>query len=88
VIQIYTGIYCLKGCIGRIALLISADDIITHTERKYLLVMEDVLNHDNRTAAFLIRLLVRMLVFLTLTQFADTNANTEFLTTVRALEYQ
>ncbi len=87
VIQIDAGINGLEGAVGWIALLIAADDVIAHTQGNDLFEVEDVFDDHDRTAAFLIGLLVGILVFLTLTEFADTNTDAELFATIRAFEH-
>ena len=86
VIQVDAGVNGLEGAVGRIALLIAADDVITHSQGNDLLEVEDVLDDHDRSAAFLIGLLIGILVFLTLTEFADTNTDAELFATIRAFE--
>ena len=86
VIQIDAGVNGLEGAVGRIALLIAANDVIAHTQGNDLFEVEDVFDDHDRPAAFLIGLLVGILVFLTLTEFADTNTDAELLATIRAFE--
>ena len=83
-VQIDTGINGLKGTIGRIAFLVSADDVISHTERDDLFEVEDVLNDYNGSAT----LFVGILILLTLTEFADTYTDAKLLATVRTFEDQ
>ena len=87
VIQVDAGINGLEGAVGWIALLIAADDVIAHTQGDDLFEVENVLDDHDRPAAFLIGLLVGILVFLTLTEFADTNTDAELLATIRAFEH-
>ena len=85
-IQIYAGVNGLEGAVGRIALLIAADDVIAHSQGDDLFEVENVLDDHDRPAAFLIGLLVGILVFLTLTEFADTNTDAELFATIWAFE--
>ena len=67
VIQVDAGINGLEGAVGRIALLIAANDVVAHTQGDDLFEVENVLDDHDRPAAFLIGLFVGILVFLTLT---------------------
>ena len=87
VIQVDAGVNGLEGAVGRIALLIAANDVIAHTQGNDLFEVEDVFDDHDRPAAFLIGLLVGILVFLTLTEFADTNTDAELFATIRAFEH-
>lgn len=53
-----------------------------------LFEVEDILDNHDGTAAFFIGLFVRILVFLTLTEFADAYTDAELLATIRAFEDQ
>ena len=87
VVQVDTGINGLESGIGRIALLVATNHIVAHAEGDDLLVVEHVFDNDNRAAAFLVSLLVRVLVLLALAELADTHTDAELLAAVRALEY-
>ena len=50
--------------------------------------MEYIFYNDHRSAAFLIGLLIRMLVFLAVLQFAHANADAKLLATIRTFEDQ
>lgn len=88
VIQVDAGINGLKGAVGWIAFLIATNDIVAHMKGNDLFEMEDILDDHDGTAAFFIGLFVRILVFLTLTEFADAYTDAELLATIRAFEDQ
>ena len=48
-IEINAGIYCLESGISGIAFLITTNDVVAHTKRDNLLVMEYVFDDNNRT---------------------------------------
>ena len=62
--HVHAGVVGLDGSVGLAPLHITADGVVTHAERENLLVVEYVLNNDNRTAACLIGLLVGMVFLL------------------------
>ena len=88
VIQVDAGVNGLKGAVGWIAFLIATNDIVAHMKGNDLFEMEDILDDHDGTAAFFIGLFVRILVFLTLTEFADAYTDAELLATIRAFEDQ
>ena len=87
-VQINTGIDGLKGSVGGIAFLVAAYHIVAHTEGDDLFVVKHVLDHDNGAAALFVGLLVRMLVFLALTEFAHAHADAKLLATFGTFEDQ
>ena len=87
-IQVDAGVNGLKGAVGWIAFLIATNDIVAHMKGNDLFEMEDILDDHDGTAAFFIGLFVRILVFLTLTEFADAYTDAELLATIRAFEDQ
>ena len=56
--HIYAGITSLDGAIDTAVFHISADNIITHTERNDLFVMKNILYHHDRTVFLSICLFV------------------------------
>ena len=86
VIQIDTGIDGLEGAVGGVALLVATNHIVAHMEGDDLLVMEGVLDDDDRAAACLVGLLIRVLISLAVAQFAHTHADAKLLAAVRTLE--
>ena len=88
VVQVDAGVDSLEGAVGWIALLITSDDVVSHAQGDDLFVVEHVFDDYNRAAAEFVGLFVGVLVFLAVTQFADTHAYGEFLAAVRALEYK
>ena len=87
VIKVYAGINSLEGAVGRVAFLIAADDIVSHTEGNHLFVVKHVLNDDNGTAAFSWPF-IGILVLLPFTELADTYSDAELLAALWALEHQ
>ena len=53
-VQVDAGVNGLKGTVGSVAFLVSADDIVAHFQRDDLFVVEHVLDHDDRAAVFLV----------------------------------
>ena len=86
-IQVYTGVDCLESGVGWVALLIATNNVVAHLQWDDLLVMEYVFDYNNRAATLFVGLLIRILVLLSLTEFAHTNAYAKLLAAVRALEY-
>jgi len=87
-VQVNTGVYGLKGTVGRVAFLVAAYHIVAHPERDNLLIMEYIFYDDHRSATFLVGLLVRILVFLPVLQLAHTHADAKLLATIGTLEDQ
>ena len=86
-IQVYAGVDSLESSIGRVALLIATYHVVAHLQWDNLLVMEYVFDYNNRAATLFVGLFIRILVLLSLTEFAHTNAYAKLLAAVRALEY-
>ena len=88
VVQVDAGVYGLEGAVGRITFLVAANHIVAHPQRKHLFIMEYIFYDDDGSATFLIRLLVRVFVFLTVTELAYAHADTKFLATIGTFEDQ
>lgn len=88
VVQVDAGVNSLERCADGVALLMATDDIVAHAEWDDLFVVEHVLDDHDGAAALGIGLLVGVLVFLTVSQFTDADADGELLAAVRALEHE
>lgn len=90
VVKIYAGVDSLEGSIDRVALLITANDVVTHLQGNDLLVVEHILNDDDATTGAVAYwfLSVSIFLLLRLTELADTNADAKLLATLVTLEYQ
>ena len=90
VVKIYAGVDSLEGSIDGVALLITANDVITHLQGNDLLVVEHILNDDDATTGAVSYWFLPVSIFLLLglTELADTNADAKLLATLVTLEYQ
>jgi len=90
VVKIYAGVDSLEGSIDGVALLITANDVVTHLQGNDLLVVEHILNDDDATTGAVAYwfLPVSIFLLLRLTELADTNADAKLLATLVTLEYQ
>jgi hypothetical protein len=89
-VQVDAGIDSFKGGIDGVSFLISAYNIVAHVQWYDLLVVEDVLDNNDRTARTVNSQLfaVGILFLLCLTKLTDSNAYAKLLATLVTLEYQ
>lgn len=87
-VQIDARINSLEGTIGGIALLIASYHIVAHPQWDNLLVMEGVLDDDDATTALFVGLLIGIVFFLTVVEFAHTYTDAEFLSAFGTFEDQ
>ena len=86
-IEVYARVDSLESGIGWVALLIATYNVVAHLQWYDLLVMKHVFDYNDRSATLFVGLLVRILVLLSLTEFAHTNAYAKLLAAVGALEH-
>ena len=86
--EIHTWINRFKRRVDAVSFLIAAYHVVAHLQRNHLFVVETVFDDHYRSATFLISLLVRVLVFLAVVEFAHADADAELLATLRTLENQ
>ena len=86
--HINAGVVGLDGRVDLASFHIAAYRVVAHVEWKHLLVVEDIFDDQDRTAAFLLNLLFRILFFLYVAKAGYTHTNAELLLAVRAFEYQ
>ena len=88
VVEVNAGVNGFEGGVDRVAFLVAAYDVVAHLQGNYLLVVEYVLDDNDRATAFLVGLLVGVVLLLRSLQFRGPDAYAELLATFVALEDQ
>ncbi len=70
----------------RVSFLVSANDVVAHLQRYYLLIVEDVFYNNNASISVLVSIFVGVLLLLSCPELADTNPYSELLAAVRTLK--